>query len=110
MTLTRAADTFPPNTPLGLVAVSAQMENAAPEIDLSWEPNSEPDLAGYLVERTDAGVSTAPVLLTSEPLAAVSYRDLAVLPGHTYSYTVRAQDAANNRSTPSTPATESLHP
>ncbi len=111
VTLTRSPDTFAPAAPLGLAAVSAQMEGTAPEIDLSWEPNSEPDLAGYLVERTDTGTTVAaPILLTPVPTNVVSYRDLAVQPGHTYRYTVRAQDTAGNRSKPGAPATESLRP
>ncbi len=39
-------DTFPPKAPTGLAAIPA-----AGAIDLSWEPNAEPDLAGYIVYR-----------------------------------------------------------
>ena len=38
---------FPPNVPLGLVAVAAAGENGAgPAIDLSWQPNTDSDLGG----------------------------------------------------------------
>ena len=110
VTVTRAADTFPPFVPVGLTAVGVQLEPASPEIDLSWEPNSDADLTGYLVERTEVGSAAGPVLLTPEPIGAESYRDRAVQPGHTYRYTVRAQDAAGNRSKPSVAATEILRP
>ncbi len=110
VTITRAADTFAPAVPLGLVAVAVQIEQAQPEIDLSWEPNTEPDLAGYLVDRTDAARPAQAVLLTPSPIAAVSYRDRTAILGHTYRYTVRAQDGSGNRSARSAPATESLRP
>lgn len=110
VTLTRTADTFPPAVPRGLAAVPVQMEGVAPEIDLSWEPNGESDLVGYLVERADANGADSPRLLTPAPITAVSYRDLAVQPGHTYRYTVRAEDTAGNRSKAGTAAVESLQP
>lgn len=110
VTVTRGADTFPPAAPVGLAAVAVQMEGVAPEIDLSWEPNREPDLAGYLVERTDESSGEHPRLLTPVPITAISYRDSAVQPGHTYRYTVRAQDGTGNRSKPGTTATEGLRP
>lgn len=112
VTVRRAPDTFPPAVPTGLASVAVQLAGAPPEIDLSWEPDSEPDLAGYLVERSEgtAGHYGPTILLTPVPLAAVSFRDLQVQPGHTYRYTVRAQDRAGNRSAPGTPAFEELRP
>ena len=43
-------DVFPPKAPAGLAAVPS-----TGSIDLSWEPNTEPDLAGYLVYRQTVG-------------------------------------------------------
>ncbi len=110
VTVTRTADTFPPAVPTGLVAIAVQLEHATPEIDLSWEADAEPDLVGYLVERADTGRSTPAVLLTPAPVPTASFRDTTATPGHTYRYTVRAQDATGNRSQPSAPAVESLQP
>lgn len=105
VTATRAPDTFAPVAPTGLAAVAVQMNSVPPEVDLSWEPNTETDLAGYLVQRADVA-DGAVVLLTPVPIPTAAYRDLAVIPGHTYRYTVRAQDTNGNRSPASAPATE----
>lgn len=96
-------DTFPPAAPSGLVAVpvSASMNDGRPEVDLSWSANVEPDLARYIVERSDTGSPhSRPVELASgdQPLISPAYRDLHVQPGHTYRYFVIAVDAAGNRS------------
>ena len=49
-----AKDVFPPEVPAGLAAVAAAGENGAgPGIDLSWQPDSEADLAGYFVYRRE---------------------------------------------------------
>ncbi len=108
ITATRAADTFPPAAPTGLVAVALQLEGKPSRIDLSWEPNSEPDLAGYLLYRGEGGVP--PILLTPAPIHGISFTDLAVQTGHTYTYVLRAVDAAGNRSAASAAAEESVRP
>jgi Fibronectin type 3 domain-containing protein len=100
-------DTFPPAAPAGLAAVPG---NGA--IDLSWEPNTEPDLAGYIVYRqpvdSDGRLSGAPSQLTPAPIAAPAYSDLTAQPGQAYSYTVVAVDSAGNQSQPSSDAREIL--
>ncbi len=109
VTATVGKDIFPPSPPRGLVAVSVQMESSAPEIDLSWEPNTEPDLTGYVVYRADAGApGAAPLRLTAEPTVMVSYRDASVKAGHLYRYTVVAVDRSGNTSGPSPAAEEQL--
>jgi len=67
-------DTFPPRTPTGLAAVPS-----TDGIDLSWEPNTEPDLAGYIVYRrqvssTGEAIGT-PTRLTSTPTPAPAFSD-----------------------------------
>ncbi len=106
ITVARSPDTFPPATPAGLVAVAVQLQNAAPEIELSWQPNTEPDLAGYLIERNPS--ASAP--LTPIPITTLSFRDTTVQLGQTYSYTLRAVDAVGNRSPASAAATETVRP
>jgi hypothetical protein len=110
-------DTFAPKPPTGLATVSGFARpdaagEAAPYIDLSWEPNGEPDLAGYLVYRQLArpnGDPQGPIArLTPLPIPAPSYRDVAVRPGQRYSYHVTAVDASGNESAPSAKALESV--
>lgn len=116
----RMTDTFPPQTPTGLAAISGSTLpqtpvtgsaiEAKPYIDLSWEPNGEPDLAGYRVYRQVAAPDGSPLgppaRLTASPIAAPAYRDVAVKPGQGYIYSVTAVDAAGNESAPSANATE----
>lgn len=99
-------DTFPPATPNGLEAVPG-----TGSIDLSWEPNTESDLAGYLVYRqpvvADGTLSGAPSRLTPAPIPAPAFSDLTAAPGQTYSYRVVAIDSSGNQSQPSAEARES---
>jgi hypothetical protein len=91
-------DTFPPAAPRNLRAVA---EEGA--VSLVWDPNTEPDLAGYLVLRGDsAGGTLQPI--TPQPLKDATYRDTTVMPGVRYVYAVVAVDAATparNSSPPS---------
>ncbi len=64
------------------------------KVVLGWEPNTEIDLAGYRLYRTDSG------LLTES--ASTSYLDLGVTNGTTYSYYVRTVDIAGHESLSST--------
>lgn len=92
-------DTFPPAEPKGLTAIAS--EGA---INLIWEPNSEKDLAGYLVLR-GATADQALTPLTPAPIGETSFRD-AVPAGATYVYAVKAVDRAGNASAPSARVTE----
>ena len=103
-----ARDTFPPAAPSGLVAVpvSAVMNNGAPEVDLSWSANTEPDLAQYRVYRRNVTTNQlmhriAPVPGTGPSVAIIvapAYRDLHVQAGQTYTYAVTAVDTSGNES------------
>jgi fibronectin type 3 domain-containing protein len=97
-------DTFPPAVPQGLAAVLVPEEKT---IDLSWQPDTEPDLAGYIVYRTenDTGwhrISGQP------PIPSPAYRDTSVEPGHSYRYAVTAIDQTGHESERSSPTTESV--
>jgi hypothetical protein len=64
------------------------------KVVLGWEPNTEIDLAGYRLYRTDTGLLTE--------TASTSYLDLAVTNDITYSYYVRTIDIAGHESLSST--------
>jgi hypothetical protein len=100
-----ARDIFPPTAPRDLQAVA---DPEARAIDLSWAPNTEPDIAGYVVYRRDIA-SAAPVIRISPPNeVAPSSRDPNPLPGHRYAYSVSAIDLDGNESPRSAEAEESL--
>jgi hypothetical protein len=98
-------DVFPPATPEGLHAVFSQ---AGPKsfIDLSWNPNTETDLAGYSVYRWTEGA--APTRISNGPVKTPAFRDEELEPGKTYFYSVSAVDVRNNESAKSEAASESV--
>ncbi len=65
-------------------------------VSLSWEPNREPDLLGYLVYRSDA-LNRRPRRLIETPFAAPALYDRSVRSGGRYVYTVTAVDASSRR-------------
>jgi hypothetical protein len=99
-------DTFPPRPPVGVEAIAGALGGAM-GIDLSWVPNTEEDLAGYLVYRQEVSAVEA-VLLTPAPVPQPAFRDAGAVAGHSYRYMVVAVDTAGNRSAPSAAATEEM--
>ncbi|MHB1022709.1 MAG: fibronectin type III domain-containing protein [Acidobacteriaceae bacterium] len=100
-------DTFPPAIPAGLdvVLVPPAAGSSSYSVDMSWTPNTEPDLAGYIVYRRDETSNAAAVPLNSKSALAVAptFHDTGIQPGHRYAYTVSAVDQAGNESQPSAP-------
>jgi hypothetical protein len=95
----RLVDTFPPAAPKGLIGVTSEGT-----ISLIWEPNSEKDLAGYIVLRGLApGDKLDPV--TPEPIDETTFKD-NVAAGVSFVYAVRAVDKAGNQSALSNRAEE----
>lgn len=82
------ADTFPPAAPKSLAAIAGEGV-----ISLIWDPNTEADLAGYLVLRGDAPGDTLRAI-TPEPVTATTYRDTTARAGTRYVYVVVAVDRA----------------
>lgn len=95
-----ARDIFPPSSPQNVVALVVPGPSGAAEVELSWAINSETDLAGYRVHRSEQE-GTPGELITPELLPTPALRDTTVKPGHRYWYTVIAVDGAGNESQPS---------
>ena len=105
-------DVFPPHAPSGVEAVPGGATAADRSIDLSWTPNTEDDLAGYIVYRQEVdskGVASGTVTrLNATPVVGPAYRDLTAIPGRRYAYRVTAIDTAGNESAPSADVQETL--
>jgi hypothetical protein len=98
----KPADTFPPSTPQSVVAASVENPESTPpslEVDLSWSINSEQDLAGYRVYRSEREGEKG-AIATQDLLPSPAYRDTSVASGHKYWYSVTAVDLSGNESAP----------
>lgn len=101
-------DTFPPARPQGLVVVLVPANGQNPAyLDISWAINSETDIAGYNVYRSEQG-SVPGTRMNSELLPTPAFRDMNAEPGHRYVYTATAVDRAGNESRASEPASGSV--
>jgi predicted small lipoprotein YifL len=89
------ADTFAPAAPTGLSAVGV-----AGAVNLIWEANKEPDLAGYIVLRGEAPGDTLQAITTT-PIRETTYQDATAKPGVRYVYAVVAVDRATPPNTSS---------
>ncbi|GGA70721.1 hypothetical protein GCM10011507_22870 [Edaphobacter acidisoli] len=100
-------DIFPPATPTGLAAIPGNRS-----IDLSWEPVSDTDLAGYIVYRqqtaADGSASGPFTRITQTPIVGPAFSDQTATPGRSYIYRVTAIDTTGNESSPSATAQETL--
>jgi len=91
-------DVFPPAVPAGLAAVAVAGENGSePAIDLSWQPDTETDLAGYIVYRRE-GSGDWQRISSAQPVVGPAFHDGQVLAGRTYSYAVTAIDQSGHES------------
>jgi fibronectin type 3 domain-containing protein len=94
-------DIFPPAAPQGLVVVVIPAQAQTPaHLELSWTISPETDVAGYNVYRTEA-VGVLGTCLNAEVLLTPAFRDMNVLPGRRYFYSVTALDRSGNESSPS---------
>ncbi len=92
LTVNASGDLTPPDTPTGLLVLSASPDG----IQLAWDANlGDPTLYGYEVRRSESagGPYTTLALVTD-----TTYTDTGVAVGATYFYTVRAVDLSFNRS------------
>ncbi len=95
-----AHDVFPPAVPNGLEAVySGQFPGQQPSIDLTWNPDTDRDLAGYFVyRRTQDQPATAAIKLNPQPVPTPSFHDANIQTGNTYFYSISAVDERGNES------------
>ena len=101
-------DVFPPAVPTGLAAVaSAGGDEKGPSIDLNWQPNTEADLAGYIVYRREDG-GTWQRISPATPAIEPAFHDEQVQAGHSYQYAVSAVDKGGHESERSAVAEETV--
>jgi YD repeat-containing protein len=94
-----SADTTPPSAPTGLGATVV----SSTQINLSWTASTDNvGVTGYLVERC-SGASCTSFAQIATP-TATSYSDTGLTASTSYSYRVRATDAAGNLSSYSSTA------
>jgi hypothetical protein len=101
-------DIFPPAAPTGLAAVATAPGPGAQgelSIDLSWQPVTEPDLAGYIVYRRGHGGEWQRIS-PEKPVVGPAFHDAQVERGRTYEYAVTAIDQSGHESARSAPAEE----
>ena len=95
-------DKFAPAAPKSLVSVATTSA-----VSLIWDPNSEGDIAGYVVLRGEApGDKLAP--LTETPITDAAYLDASVRRSRTYVYEIVAVDKAGNQSASSNRVEETI--
>jgi fibronectin type 3 domain-containing protein len=88
-------DVFPPAVPAGLAAVPT-----VGSIELAWDRDTEPDLAGYRIYRAGPEGEFVKIGETAE---TPSYSDKQVESGKQYRYAVSAFDKSGNESKQSVP-------
>jgi len=90
-------DTTAPTAPVNLIATAT----SSSQVDLVWDAsNDDVGVTGYELRRDGVLVATT--------AAFTSYFDMNVTAGATYTYEVRARDAAGNVSGPSNAATATV--
>jgi hypothetical protein len=103
-----ARDIFPPAVPTGLAAVATTGDNGAGNaIDLSWQPVTDADLAGYVVYRRE-GDGEWQRISPAGPLVPPAFHDSQAQPGHSYRYAVSAISQGGNESARSAETEESV--
>jgi uncharacterized protein YkwD/chitodextrinase len=81
-----APDSQPPSTP----TLTSAVLNGATEVDLAWGASTDNvGVAGYQIIRNGS-------LLTAVSAATLSYADMGLQAGTTYTYAIRAYDGAGN--------------
>ena len=99
------SDTFPPSAPEGLIAALIPAQDQTPAyLDLSWSISTDNDIVGYNIYRSE-GTASPGTKLNSTLLLTPAFRDMNVLSGRHYFYTVTAVNRAGNESEKGAPVT-----
>jgi fibronectin type 3 domain-containing protein len=97
-----AKQIFPPAAPQGLAVVPVWGSDGKPAMDLHWEPNTEPELAGYQVYRVQKyahrALESRKMASGDKLLTVPAFRDHDLIPGTVYRYSVVAVDTKGNTS------------
>jgi len=94
-------DRFPPAVPASVSAIAS-----TGSIEVAWEQNAEPDLAGYRIYRAEGAGEFVKIGDTQQ---APNYSDRQIHPGVRYRYAVSSVDKVGNESAQS-PPTELVAP
>jgi len=101
-------DIFPPSAPQDLVVIFVPAVAGVPaHLELSWAINPATDIAGYNIYKSEEP-SRPGTRLNPELLLTPAFRDMNVVPGHTYFYTVTAVDRSGNEGPASAPVSASV--
>ncbi len=100
-----AKDVFPPAVPAGLTAVADAQAKA---MDLSWMPDPDADIAGYVVYRRDMTAGGSLERITPRTVVPPTWNDPTVTAGHRYAYAVSAVDQDGNESAKSAEVEEEM--
>lgn len=93
-------DIFPPSAPQGLVVVFVPKAGDTPAyLELSWAINSETDIAGYNVYRSEQD-GVLGTRLNPELLLTPAFRDMSAVAGRQYFYIITAVSRSGNESSP----------
>src|SRR5215472_3864930 len=94
--VTSGPDTTPPTQPGTLTANAA----SASEVDLSWGASTDNvGVTGYDIERCSGSGCSNFTQIATTPGTSTTYKDTTVSANTSYSYRIRATDAAGNLST-----------
>ncbi len=90
------------NRPASPSGVSANAESST-SVNISWQANTEADLAGYKIYRNNTEIANVDKTVTT-------YNDVTVAPGITYTYEITAYNTSNLESGRSSPVTVTTSP
>ena len=98
------ATNSPQSIPVTLTLSAPTTSSAA----LTWNANTEPDLAGYKVYQATASGAYPPTPIATLPKPILSYPAMGLQVGTTYYFTITAYDSAGNESQKSAEVSKSI--
>jgi fibronectin type 3 domain-containing protein len=105
ITVTATAATNSPQTIPVTMTLSAPTTST---VTLTWNANTEPDLAGYKVYQAIASGAYPPTPIATVLKPATSYVATGLQVGTTYFFVITSYDTAGNESVPSNEVSKSI--